>query len=320
MPHWLIKSAIHRTISWLPKPQFWNDLFRKYGSRSLQLSSSQFEIKLRESQRHWREFRAHYRGPTTDFAALELGTGWFPIIPLGIYLCGAREIWTVDIDPFLREDRMKLMLDYFKDYIRTGKLTECLPDARKDRVERLLALADKATTLSPREWLQEFNIHVLVQDAQKLPLPDTSLDWIFSSGVMEYIPEPVLKNIMTEFQRLGKIGAVMTHRLNLVDVYSYFDKNITTLNHLQYTDRQWRWRNSPLIWQSRLRVTDYRRLHADTGFEVVSEDNESESPDKLARIKIAPQFEKYSHPDLLVIHSFMVGRLTQKTGPTPPTI
>lgn len=310
MPHWLIKSAIHRTISWLPNPQFWNDIFRKYGTGSLKLSCEQFEGKLHECSRHLREFKAHHQDASPDFSALELGTGWFPIIPIGLYLCGAREIWTVDIDPYLREDRMKMMLDFFGDYTRTGKLAEYLPTVRQDRIEKLMAILPEAADTRPNIWLEKLNIHVLVQDAQKLPLPDKSVDWIFSSGVLEYIPEPILKNIMTEFRRAAKPGGIMTHRLNLVDQYSYFDKKITTLNFLRYTDAQWRWFNSPLIWQSRLRVTDYQRLYREAGFDVVSEDNQSAHVEQLERIQLAPRFQQYSAKDLLVIHSFMVGRLS----------
>ena len=311
MPHWLIKSAIQRTFSWLPNPQFWNDLFRKFGSHSLELSPEQFEVKLRECDRHWREFCSHYRGPTTNSKVLELGTGWFPTIPIGLFLCGAGEIWTVDIDPFLSRVRMQLLLKYFDEYDRSGRLLELLPGALRERVERLKAISAKAASVPPTEWLLELNIQVLVQDAQHLPLAGGCVDLVLSSGVLEYIPETVLKNIMTEFRRIGKPGAVMTHRLNLVDVFSYFDRNITTLNYLRFTDRQWHWFNSPLIWQSRLRIPDYRRLYLEAGFEVVVEDNERESPEKLGRIPLAPQFQKYSRDDLLVIHSFLVGRLLE---------
>ena len=62
---------------------------------------------------------------------------------------------------------------------------------------------------------------------------------------------------------------------------------------------------------SRLRIPDYRRLYLEAGFEVVVEDNERESPEKLGRIPLAPQFQKYSRDDLLVIHSFLVGRLLE---------
>ena len=160
---------------------------------------------------------------------------------------------------------MKRMLDYFLDFIRTGKLAELLPAVRQDRIKRLMAILPEAANTKPSIWLAKLNIHVLVQDAQKLPLQDKSVDWIFSGGVLEYIPEPMLKNILAEFRRTARSAAVMTHRLNLVDVYSYFDRKITTLNYLRYTDRQWHWFNSPLIWQSRLRVTDYRRLYAGRG-------------------------------------------------------
>ena len=246
--------------------------------------------------------------------AFELGTGWFPILPVAFHLCGAREIWTTDIESFLRPRQLAQMLDYFAEFHRNGKLAAALPAARADRIEQLLALAPKAATLTPQAWLAELKIHALNQDAQRLPLADASIDWFFSSGVLEYIPEPVLRNILAEFRRLATPGAVMTHRLNLADEYSYFDRNITTLNFLKFDDRRWRWFNSPLIWQSRLRVSDYRRLYREAGFAVVAEHNQSEASAKLDQFTLAPQFKKYAREDLLVIHSFMVGQLATQDG------
>ena len=37
MPHWMIKSAIHRAISLLPRSDRWNELFQHCVTRSLEL-------------------------------------------------------------------------------------------------------------------------------------------------------------------------------------------------------------------------------------------------------------------------------------------
>src|ERR1041385_5886238 len=113
MPHWLIKASLHRVISWLPTPYFWNGLLQQYFSHSLELTIEQFETRLDHCHHHfntWLETRA---GQPGDVRVLELGTGWFPTVPVGLYLCGAAEIWTFDIAPFLRRGRLKVMLDRF---------------------------------------------------------------------------------------------------------------------------------------------------------------------------------------------------------------
>jgi hypothetical protein len=42
----------------------------------------------------------------SGFSAFQLGTGWFPTVPIGFFLCVAREVWIWDIVPFLRRDRL----------------------------------------------------------------------------------------------------------------------------------------------------------------------------------------------------------------------
>src|SRR2546426_1180464 len=116
MPHWLIKSAIHRAISLLPRPQRWNEWFQEHVTRSLQLGEGEFEWKLKMCRRYVEDFSQLRPQAASDFTALELGTGWYPIVPVGLYLCGASEVWTFDIDPLLRRDRLKVLLNRFREY------------------------------------------------------------------------------------------------------------------------------------------------------------------------------------------------------------
>src|SRR5438045_242194 len=101
MPHWLIKSAIHRAISLLPASHWWNELLQTYGTHSLQLGPERFELRLEYCRRHLEHLFEVQSPRPTGFAVLELGTGWYPIVPIGLYLCGASEVWTYDIAPLL---------------------------------------------------------------------------------------------------------------------------------------------------------------------------------------------------------------------------
>ncbi len=67
----------------------------------------------------------------------------------------------------------------------------------------------------------------------------------------------------------------MSHRLNLVDQHSYFDSHSTAFNFLQFTEREWAWRDSLVISQNRLRIGNYRALFNEVGFEIIREENVS---------------------------------------------
>ena len=308
MPHWLLKSATHRVISWLPRPQFWNGLLQTAFTRSTVLTRQGFEHKVAECQRHFQAFSS-FHSPEPAFSAFELGTGWFPVIPIGLYLCGATEIWTIDIEPLLRRKAVIQVLEYYGQCEEAGVLHKILPSRRTDRVETLRSVLASSRNQPTAALLETLKIHVIVADARRTSLPDGTVDFFVSSGVLEYIPRPVLGGILKEFRRVAAPGAVMIHRLNLVDQFSYFDSSITPFNFLRYTDKEWHWRNSPLIWQNRLRISDYRELLAEAGFELVREENASGEAQELARVKLAAEFMKYSREDLLVLHSFLTSRL-----------
>ena len=95
----------------------------------------------------------------------------------------------------------------------------------------------------------------------------------------------------------------MVHWLNLVDQYSWFDRSIGPYHFLKYTQKEWSWRDSPLISNNRLRINDYREQFKQAGFVIKGEENRPGSPDDLKRIPLAPEFQKYSTEDLLVLYS-----------------
>ena len=304
MPNWLIKSAIHRAISWLPRSQLWNELMQTHVTHSLGMTPERLEAKMVECRKFFDSFRARGRD-AADFVALELGTGWYPTIPIGLYLCGATEIHTIDIDPLLRPARIKHLLELIEESAGSGILATWLPACRPERVEKLVSLLTFVDLESPAMLLERIGINVIVKDAQAIPLPDHSVDLIFTSGVLEYIPSAVMENILMEFRRVARPDAMMAHRINLVDQYSYFDPSITAFNYLKYTARQWGYLNSPLIWQNRFRLSDYKRVIANSGFRILEEENIAGLEEDLARVELSGEFKHYQRADLLILHSYL---------------
>jgi len=307
MPHWAIKSAVQRAISWLPNSHFWNGLFQKWVTKSTGLTPGTLRGKLEETCKILSPMQ-EAKGKGAPFRAFEVGTGWYPTIPVALYLCGASDVWTTDINPLLNRERLERLIGLLLEMDDCGELRGALPDALPDRIARLRELRGSIASTTPGGWLEQIGVHTLTLDARHTGLPDGSVDLFFSSGVLEYIPRSVLGEIFRESARLASPDFVNVHRVNLVDQYSSFDKSITPYHFLQFSPRQWAWVNSPLIWQSRLRISDYRELLAQEGFAIAAEENISGDPADLAKVKLAPEFAGYSEADLLVIHSFLVAR------------
>ncbi len=308
MPHWLIKSAVQRGISWLPGTHFWNTMFQKYVTRSLELTPERFLIRLEYCRKHFEHLLEARPDCASGFTAMEIGTGWYPVVPIGLFLCGATRIDTFDISPLLHPDRLRRVLEELVALGKNGALRQQLPRFKQDRMERLEALVPTAGSRKPEALLGEMNIHSHVRGAQDTQLPAASVDLFTSTGVLEYIPRPVLRAILAECRRIGTRNATQSHYLNLVDQFWYFDRSITPINFLRYTDRQWKYFNSPLTWQNRLRICDYRALLEEAGYRIVAEANESAPKSDLERIQLAPEFRHYREEDLLVTISWLVAQ------------
>jgi hypothetical protein len=308
MPHWLIKSALHRAISFLPRSDRWNEFLQTYVSKSLDLTPERFDLRLDYCRQHLENFFSLRPVNGAGFSVLELGTGWYPIVPIGLYLCGAKEIWTFDIAPLLRRSRVEATLQRFCDYHQQGVLAKRLPWLCPERMAQVRqALAD-AKTQQPESVLASMNIHAHVRDASSTGLDSNSIDLLVSTSVLEYVPRQVLDMMFSEFKRLSTPQAVMSHFINLLDEYCHFDKRITPHNFLKYSERTWKFLSSPLIWKNRLRISDYRDLLADAGYEITKELNTSGSASDLKRVPLAPAFRAYSQTDLLVLRSWLVAR------------
>src|SRR3954447_20525198 len=97
MPNWLVKAGAQGAISLLPRHQELNAAFQRRVTRTATLTRRQFESKLRHAERHLRHHAAATGAETPPRSAFELGTGWYPVIPVALALAGVERVVTFDI-------------------------------------------------------------------------------------------------------------------------------------------------------------------------------------------------------------------------------
>lgn len=318
MSSWLLKTAIQKTFSALPCSNWWNELVQKYITHTLDLErEGEFQNKLEACRQHTSYYQAAAKRSIAGAKIVELGTGWFVIIPIGLFLQGASEIWSWDIVRHLRRDTFKRTLELFIHYEENNLLHEFLPSIKPDRLRRLHEVAAANDRRAPHELLEQFNIHALIGDARRSGLKSQSVDFIFSHQVLEHLTPQQLANIFVEFRRLLKRHGVMCHNIGLADQFASFDSSITPFNYLKYSKRQWKLFDNSIIPQNRLRVPDYRELLEQGGFCVTTEDNLSGAPEDLRSVKLAAEFSRYSFDELLVLYSWIVATTAPAESPKP---
>ena len=303
MVSWLTKALVQRGIGALPNPHYWNELLQKRFTRSLDLSVDRFEESLANCRHHLRHLERF--GPATrrnDFTAFELGTGWYPAVAIGFFLCGVREVWTWDVVPFVTRDRLKATIGRFIELELRQGLADRLPvmPERLARLREVMDRCDQAEGPAPAALLEELGVHYRIGNAGQTGLPSQCVDLITSDVVFEYLSPGQLSQVLREFGRIGTSDVVMSHTIDLSDQYAAQDPRITLFNFLRFSDFTWRCLNNPIIPLNRLRVSDYRRAFNANGFEIVEQKDKLGDPAELARTPLAPRFRDYAPEDLLV--------------------
>ena len=300
MLSWKMKAIVQSVLSVLPASQTWNRWFQRNITKSLELGEARFLEKWEQCARHLGVL-SELRKPNPII--MELGTGWFPITPIGFALSGAKKVYSVDRQSLIDRDRVLKTLKFFERMSASDRLK--LPSEGAERLRELLSHASRC---SAEEMLSELGVSILVADARNIALPSSCIDAFTSNNTLEHIPRGIIAEIFGEFHRLGKPDAVMVHFIDLADHYAGFDPRINVFNFLRFEEKEWRWYNSDLHFQNRLRVNDYRSLHGDSGWVVEAEDNVSGTKEMLGRFDVAAEFQSYSADDLLVYKSWMISR------------
>lgn len=305
MPTWWIKAAAQGAISLLPMRNDLNYLFQKYVSHSINPSKSSVRMRLQWCGEHINYYQKYVSASALPKQSLELGTGWTPVVPLALYLSGIDTIYTVDIHdlkkPELQTSLLKVLCSYSAD-----ELGELLPTLVPDR---FAALQEQCRMgVSSNEVYKKAGIHFLITDARKMELPDGCIDFFVSNTTFEHISGEILGGILKEFRRVAAPDALMSHLIDMSDHYSYFDHSLSVYHYLGVEERVWRLVNNPLMYQSRLRLPDYRRLHDEAGFDIVFEKNQEKHAARLDEIKLAKAFQGYDKAELIPSSSWMVSK------------
>jgi len=303
----MIKAGLQRAIGVLPKRRVCYELFQRLGSRALALSTQEFEHKLEECRVHLANLRKHSR--SDPFTMFELGTGWFPVVPVGMYLCGASHVTTCDIESLMRPNRVRRVLKLFVDCAKSHRLDAILPEWIPERLQSIQDALRLPGTAGCAELLEPMSVRAIVQDATQLPFPDDSFDFIESTRVLEYIPAPALESILVEFRRVLRPSGLMSHYIDFQDEYAFFDRSLSPFNFLRYSDAAWSRIRNPFTPLNRLRIGEYRRLIETAGFRILSESNRRGSLIELGKVPLAPRFRDMDREDLLVLRSWLVAGL-----------
>ena len=312
LPHsalskWILKAVVQKAISFLPYKENINFFFQKYVTKGVELNDTHFGYKLAAARDHIRYYDQYGSATADRSTVLELGTGWYPIVPTMLFLAGFGQIVSVDIRSWMTRDRQLLAINRMLNYYETGQLQAYLPQLREDRLMVLREIcAANPETLTAADISARIHLQPLVMDATRLDFADDYFDFICSNNTFEHVYTPVLRGILTEFKRVLKPDGVMSHFIDLSDHFAHLDPSIDIYHFLRYSRRQWQLIDNAIQPQNRLRWRDYVQLYRELDIPIRKEDFLAGDVAAVHAAEIDEEYAGYTAQELAISHGYII--------------
>ncbi len=300
----MLKAAVQKTISLFPYRNRINLWFQKYVTKGVQLDVEHLHWKLTHAGDHINYWQQYGSRPAP--ICLELGTGWYPIVPIMLFLHGARKIQTIDLNAHLSLDTLQVSFEKLIAEKQKGALDDQFPDIQADLWEQFLEVAASAGSMPLEASLSALQIEAIVGDARKLPMPDDSIDLICSNNTFEHIFPDVLAGILADFKRVLKPDGVMSHFIDLSDHFAHFDTSINIYNFLRFSHKQWALIDNDIQPQNRWRWPQYKTLYQQLEIPLKAEAVRQGDIALLREVPVHEEWTNFSEEELAISHGYLI--------------
>jgi Methyltransferase domain len=294
--HWRLKGLIQKVLSTVPGGEHLNDGLQKRfgGLRHFEQNIASKVDDWKLSIRYLHDVGCNVRGAIF----VEIGTGWYPTLPICFNLIGVERVITYDTVRHMDEALTFHMLAELERHLDSiAEASGISSDEVRDRYRTLLQAKgiDSLLKLAQIEYYAP-------TDARVTSLVSNSVDLVFSNSVMQQVPKDVIRGLMNESMRILRPGALALHNVGCSDQYAFVDRGISFVNYLQYSEPKWRKWNNSLQYQNRLRASEFLDLAGDAGLEVIYKRTAIRpgTREALFTLKIAAEFERFSREDLAI--------------------
>lgn len=310
MKKWKQKAIVQKTISYLPFGQNINYFFQKYVTKGENLNDEYFLDRLGHAKEHIHYFQK-ITGNFFPNSSLEIGTGWYPIVPISLFLVGSEKIYSVDIKMLTSKERIIKTLNKFLEFHNSGKLKDYI-NYSSERFKVITSILENDENYDLDQILQLLKITYIIEDARKLSLADNSIDLVNSNNTFEHIYPELLIPILKEFKRVvKKQNGVMSHFIDMSDHFAHFDKTINIYNFLQFSDKQWKWIDNSIQPQSRIRIYDYKKIYEDLNIPTFELTFREGNINELKSVTLDSTFSNKSLQEIAISHCHFVSDMSK---------
>ena len=306
MAKWILKAIVQKAISFLPAKERVNFFFQKYVTRGVDLTDEHLGYKLDAARDHIRYYDKYGTIPRSEARILELGTGWYPIVPLMLYLNGFGRTVSIDIRKWTSKERQLTGIERLLDYHDRGLLQSYSDTLDPERVEALREVLANRDAYDEARINECIGLETRVMDATRLDFPAGSFDFICSNNTFEHIYPQVLRDILAEFKRVLKPAGVMSHFVDLSDHFAHLDGSINIYHFLRFSEAQWALIDNDIQPQNRLRWPDYLAMYRDLEIPIREEDCRPGDLKALQQVPLDEAYRTFTPAELAISHGYII--------------
>jgi len=305
---WKLKAVVQKTISFFPQQEKLNYFFQKHITKAVKLNDEHFGNKIMHSRDHIAFFNKH--GITgAEKQIIELGSGWYPVVPILMYLSKSGQVTSVDIQSWMTKETQITTIKKFMEWRDKGKLQKYISNIDEERWSNLIEIVEHPDHHTLDSINKTIGLKLLLQDARSLKLEDSSIDLICSNNTFEHIFPNVLEGILKEFLRVIKPEGVMSHFIDMSDHFAHFDHDITIYNFLRYSHNKWKMIDNDIQPQNRLRFKDYLRMYKENNIPIIETEHRNGSINDLRKQNIHAEYQNYSEAELAISHCYIISKM-----------
>ena len=259
-----LRKLKRQLFGYPPNPAFIDSTIKNYGRLKNMLGATGFALR--------------------DSVVLEIGSGWFPVIPILMLRDGAAKVALSDLNPHM-------------DSVIFRETATCLKQRFPDDefIQELSSIDGLAL-----EYLAPFDPN---------SIQDESFDLVYSHQVLEHIMPEALYRLFTSIRPKIKANGCMAHIIDNTDHFWHFDKDISRVEFLRWSNQKHALINILLKGgENRLRHGEYGKLFEDCGYQIDKENSfiETETLEQLPQMELAYPFSVIDAEELARLDSLYI--------------
>lgn len=301
---WVLKAVVQKGISFLPMRDKINLWFQKNITKGVFLDDDHFNYKIKHASDHIRIFKKNPAYRIEDSVVMEIGTGWYPIVPISLFLSGVHKILSIDLNSYLTKDSLLTTIDMFIRKHQQGELDDLI-EMDHERWNIMLNLKEESN-LTINQMCERLHLETKVGDLSQQGTISQKVEFICSNNTFEHIYPQFLSGILKNCKSIMKSGGTMSHFIDMSDHFAHFDKSINVYNFLKFSKKRWQLIDNSIQPQNRMRLRDFKNLYHELEIPISEEVIWPYNAELLKTITIHPEYSTYSEEELGIIHAYLI--------------